>query len=294
MHPNPNLRLYRLTNINELHNGLQYHDGIVEDPLSFQPTGNCSAGGMYFFDETQLHLYNKYVENAYWIREVQLLPDSRVYAETDKYKTDKFVLKPRKLFDFNDLLNYVNLQYLSKKQLHEVMIIAANKDSMPVIKGLLIYGIDIHANNDQALRCAARYGNSSVVELLLETGSACFNANRNEALRFASKNGHSSVVNLLIKAGADVHANEDEALRNSSKRGHAAVVELLLKAGANVHANNDEALLEASSNGHDRVVELLLDGQFYTLSIKSRALRRSVTYGSVYRQLVKAGARIDI
>lgn len=93
------LKLYKITNKEEKHHGLQYKDGFNQDILEFKPVGNCSPGGMYFFDETKLHLFDDYCLNGiYWIREVTLLPDSKVYKENYTYKTDKFILGKRRNF----------------------------------------------------------------------------------------------------------------------------------------------------------------------------------------------------
>ena len=48
-----NTRLYKFTNKDEYHHGLPYHDGVNIDIVPFNPSGECSSGGMYFFDESQ-------------------------------------------------------------------------------------------------------------------------------------------------------------------------------------------------------------------------------------------------
>jgi len=101
-----NKKFYKLTNKEELHFGLEYHSGKIVDPLPFDPNGECSKGGMYFFEQSQLLYFPLYVNCEWWIREVILLPESRVYKEEDKYKTDIFFLKERKRFD-GDLSDYI-------------------------------------------------------------------------------------------------------------------------------------------------------------------------------------------
>ena len=63
-------------------------------------------------------------------------------------------------------------------------------------------GADIHAKNDEALRCAA-------------------------------ENGHLEVVRYLVSQGADIHACDEEALRWSAQRGYLQVVSYLISKGAN-------------------------------------------------------------
>ena len=97
------LRLYRLTYEDEKHNGFQYQDGLNVDTLPFNPSGECEPGGLYFFCEESLHTFPQHVNmvTTKWIREVTLLPDSRIYKMENKFKTDKFFLGPRSsLSDF--------------------------------------------------------------------------------------------------------------------------------------------------------------------------------------------------
>ena len=41
----------KITNEAENHNGLQYHDGLIQDILPFKKEGSCVPGGIYFSDE---------------------------------------------------------------------------------------------------------------------------------------------------------------------------------------------------------------------------------------------------
>jgi len=106
-----NKKFYKFTNYEELHHGLQYNSGVNVDPIPFNPSGECSEGGMYFFEQSQLLHYPSYVQmrDVWWIREVILLPTSKVYKEQNKYKTNTFFLKERKRFDY-DLSGYVTKQ----------------------------------------------------------------------------------------------------------------------------------------------------------------------------------------
>ena len=87
--------LYRITNREEEHNGFKYNTGLNEDTLQFNPTGKCSAGGLYFFDRGQVSECKRYVKCGYWIRKLEIPNDARVYVENNKYKTNKFILHER-------------------------------------------------------------------------------------------------------------------------------------------------------------------------------------------------------
>jgi len=61
----------------------------------------------------------------------------------------------------------------------------------------------------------------------------------NYALKLASENGNLSVVKYLVENGADIHTADDYALRWASQCGHLPVVKYLLEKGANIHAYED-------------------------------------------------------
>ena len=48
-----NKTYYKITNENECHNGLQYHDGLVIDPKPFNndPEASCVKGGDLFYNK---------------------------------------------------------------------------------------------------------------------------------------------------------------------------------------------------------------------------------------------------
>jgi hypothetical protein len=87
------VRYFKATNAQETHHGLKYHDGINCDPEPWNPSGSCEKGGIYYADED--HICGFLRNNAY-VREVFLLPESRVYPdpEGDKFKTDILELGP--------------------------------------------------------------------------------------------------------------------------------------------------------------------------------------------------------
>jgi len=87
------MRYFKATNAEETHNGLKYHDGINRDPKPWNPSGSCEGGGIYYADED--HICRYLGSNAY-MREVFLLPESRVYPDPmgDKFKADILELGP--------------------------------------------------------------------------------------------------------------------------------------------------------------------------------------------------------
>ena len=86
------MKLWKCTNDDECHNGLQYHDGLIIDPLPWNPHGSCSPGGIYYADDEHIL---KFLGAHSWVREVTIPDDAKVYAEDSKFKADRVILGKR-------------------------------------------------------------------------------------------------------------------------------------------------------------------------------------------------------
>ena len=159
------MKFYKITNESENHNGLQYKAGLNIDIKPFNPSGNCSPGGIYFAREDIL----AFLDYGCFIREVEIPSDAQVYenpGNPKKWKADKVILKRRRKITLN------------------------------VIKQLVKQGADVHADDDYALQLAASNGQLEVVKYLVEQG-ADIHAWDDYALRWAAENGQLEVVKYL-------------------------------------------------------------------------------------------------
>ena len=92
----PNIEFYKLTNKEELHNNINFIDGLNIDPIKFNPFGSCLPGGIYFTEYNKIAMWLSYSgKTMYWIRKVKIPSDAKVYVEVDKFKTDKIYLESR-------------------------------------------------------------------------------------------------------------------------------------------------------------------------------------------------------
>jgi len=133
---------------------------------------------------------------------------------------------------------------------HRLLEIAATKDV-------------IAAENNYALRWAAKNGHLNVVNRLLEFDAVVndITALSNYALRIAAENGHLAVVNRLLEFNAVVNhiaAAGNYALRMAAQNGHLDVVIRLLDFPA-VRADNNFALRVAVQYGRFEVAHRLLE-----------------------------------
>jgi len=110
----------------------------------------------------------------------------------------------------------------------------------------------------QPLAIASYWGHVSCVECLLRRG-VDVHGDQDCALRCAANQGSDLMVDLLLRAGADVHAKADAALRAAARRGHFVMLKRLLQAGADVTAQGQNAIREAAGKPDIDMLRFLLD-----------------------------------
>jgi hypothetical protein len=171
------MKYYKILNKKECHNGLQYKDGLNEDPLSFAEDGSCVPGGIYFASKDIF----AFIDYGPWIREVTIPEDVKMIKDPG-YGPEK--------------LRYGPEEFRADK----VILGSRRKIDAEVIKELIREGADIHAGNDCALRWAAGNGHTEIVKLLLDR-----DADIHGALRRAVESGYTETVKLLLDRGANTY-----------------------------------------------------------------------------------------
>ncbi|XP_073730984.1 ankyrin repeat and SAM domain-containing protein 1A isoform X3 [Misgurnus anguillicaudatus] len=121
-------------------------------------------------------------------------------------------------------------------------------------------------DNETPLHCAAQYGHTQVVQLLLEelTDPTMRNNKFETPLDLAALYGRLDVVKLLICAHPNLlscNTKKHTPLHLASRNGHLSVVEVLLAAGVDINYQTDKgsALHEAALYGKTEVVQKLLN-----------------------------------
>lgn len=79
------------SNYNNYHDKYIKGPGLVVNDEEFNPSGDCSKGGLYFCDASKIGLYWEiYGRN---IAMLELPDDARIYIQKSKCKTDRFVIQ---------------------------------------------------------------------------------------------------------------------------------------------------------------------------------------------------------
>ena len=93
------IKFYKFLNNDLKHHGFTYEKGLNVDTKTFNPTGDCSSGGLYFCEESKTGLY--FEEYGTKLALIEIPDDARVYVEKHKFKADKLII--RSIMDFNDV-----------------------------------------------------------------------------------------------------------------------------------------------------------------------------------------------
>ncbi|XP_045868048.1 ankyrin repeat and sterile alpha motif domain-containing protein 1B isoform X10 [Meles meles] len=150
--------------------------------------------------------------------------------------------------------------------------LAAWKGDVEIVKILIHHGPSHSRVNEQnnenetALHCAAQYGHSDVVAVLLEelTDPTIRNSKLETPLDLAALYGRLRVVKMIISAHPNLmscNTRKHTPLHLAARNGHKAVVQVLLEAGMDVSCQTEKgsALHEAALFGKVDVVRVLLE-----------------------------------
>ena len=102
----PDIEFYKIINAELTHHNFKFIDGLNIDTIPFNPTNECSPGGIYFSEKSKIYKYFYY---GIYIIKVSIPDDAQVYIEKDKFKADKIILdlNNKTLYaNWNEWLNY--------------------------------------------------------------------------------------------------------------------------------------------------------------------------------------------
>jgi ankyrin repeat protein len=168
-------------------------------------------------------------------------------------------------------------------------------DYLEMIALLLRYGADVNAEDGEAMRDAARFGNTPLIRLLRQHGATY-------TISAAAMLGDTNGVLGFVESGADIETPttldepSDTPLMEAASRGHAETLAYLLRRGANVRPcvgkEYDwwQPLTQAVGMGSYDCVALLCDYGAATDNVD--ALNRAIESGDeqMVRLLLRGGA----
>jgi len=268
-------------NKDENHNGFQYQTGLNIDTESFNPSGYCTSGGLYFVKEDVL----AFLPKGKWIRTVTLPPDAKVYenpvcsengenptipgggggsfggggrtSNAKKFKADKIILGEKTEISGDTaerLVRYLVSDGANPKVGNSSILKWAAAEGYTGCVDFLIPITDPKDDQSVALKYAVMGENTEVVKLLVDVCDV--KTTDNFPLKYAAEHGFTDIVKVL-QPHADATAEDSYALRMAARNGYTEIVEFLLPV-SNPRALNNYALTWATKNKHTEIVELLI------------------------------------
>lgn len=211
---------YKITNIDENHNGYQYKDGLNILDKPFEKEGSCVKGGLYFTTKEHLHHFYNYGE---WIREITIPMDAQIVQDTIKYRADKIILGKRTpLYDLKTNEVY---PWLIKTQYYFNCMLCWASYSGNLEKAE--YSVINGANKfEGALMNACKQGHLEIANWCVKKGANDFDI----ASLTACKNGQLEMVKWCIEKGAN---NLITILEIACKTGHLDIADFCIVNGVN-------------------------------------------------------------
>ncbi len=143
-----NKKFVKMTHGDDIQYGIRYRNGLIEDPITFNPTNKCSSGGIYFTtDDNWYRWFRLRFEFMVHIWDVEIPDDTLVYVERTKFKASKIILSNKRLikdlpcwdnplFCFKIVSRYIEAFQFVRNQTHELclQVIKQNWEMLQYIK----------------------------------------------------------------------------------------------------------------------------------------------------------------
>jgi hypothetical protein len=118
---------------------------------------------------------------------------------------------------------------------------AAERGCLPIVQKLIERGLDIHYNEDLALRRAIQGKANDVASYLIEQG-ANVRALGDAAINDAARAGSLELLKKIVSLGGDIQANEGACLTTAVEYNRPDIVTYLLNEGAGTNSTRRQAV----------------------------------------------------
>ena len=122
-----------------------------------------------------------------------------------------------------DFYQQYHLLDKNKGEKDNLLVTAAAKGELDLVKYALASGANVRAFNDAAVRTST---NLDVVKYLVEHG-ADIHVYDEFPLHLAIEDGNFELAKYLVEQGADIHVMEDYAIRKAKRKGYTEILNYL-------------------------------------------------------------------
>lgn len=223
---------FKITNKDEIHNKLQYHDGIVEDILPFNdnPEDSCCEGGIYFSDEKNIF---RFCEYGQWIRQVEIPEGAKFIKDPSgtKWRANKLFFHPRKEFFTVEMFQWLIEQGADINVGNAYLLnFCVHKNLVELIKLLIKNGINVHAKNGRALRTSLMLKRFDITKILIDEHKKFHLLDKNILFLLARLNCL-DMLKTVSANGADIHVDNGRLVRYCAFYGHLEMLKYLIEVG---------------------------------------------------------------
>jgi hypothetical protein len=143
-----NVKVYKFTNEDNNHNGLEYKEGLIQDTKTFCPTSVCNYGIYCAYSKDYAMWFNYGDITNHWVYNVSFPPSSLVSFESlDKLKADQVILSNKRAIKDEESFwnNPKQIQFnLAKTCLN--IIQAPKNDDLLLMQHHLVRTLSFNAN----------------------------------------------------------------------------------------------------------------------------------------------------
>ena len=273
------MNYYKIINKNKCHHKLRHKVGLNIDPLPFNPSGSCEAGGIYFASENILHFLK---DDSKYIVKITIPDDAKVYKDPgslEKWKADRLIfgefctidlLKIKELLSeganladsvgkwvcANSNKQAVEFLWYEGVNFDEVHLsIAIENNRRDIVDFLLEQNVTISYTCNTVLKYAALYNYEDIIKLCCN--SEFFDANSEEAASALASVTTVDMMNFLLSKKIKMNAS---VMHVASCRGRCDIIKLFFDLGYKLCYRSDFDGLSyvAIVNGYKEASELFV------------------------------------
>ena len=181
----PNTEFYKVLTTDCKHYDFTYQHGLNIDHIPFNPTRECSLGGLHFTEVDKVSYWIDRFKSVY-IAKVTIPSNASVYVEKDKFKADQFVL------DLDNKVLIKDFYMWENEAFCKIAVSQADTYNLVFVRN----------QPDEICKLAVRHDWSALEYVLLQTDEICKIAvsNHGFALEFV-KDQTDDICKMAVKNG---------------------------------------------------------------------------------------------
>ena len=181
----PNTEFYKVLTTDCKHYDFTYQHGLNIDHIPFNPTRECSLGGLHFTEVDKVSYWIDRFKSVY-IAKVTIPSNASVYVEKDKFKADQFIL------DLDNKMLIKDFYMWENEEFCKISVSQADTYNLVFVRN----------QPDEICKLAVKHDYRALEYVLLQTDEICKIAvsNHGFALEFV-KDQTDDICKMAVKNG---------------------------------------------------------------------------------------------